>query len=340
MFRSKVTYLFTSIVLVGSCSFLDHKSRLSEDADSHLREVLHIMKAHSIQKNSIDWEEFEQAVYSKASGAEKVEDVYPAIQLALKLLGDRHSLYIRNDNQFLSGELNDCQEQEVIPYQVPDDIGLVKVTSFEGQGEKAEAYATRLQESIREQDTSGLKGWIIDLRHNTGGNMWPMILGLSPLLDFGGVPFMSSDVYGYFSTGKELDADNVTPWKIVGGKVILSRDHSYKVENPYQVKNRNKKVAVLIDRMTMSAGEATAIAFKGRINTRFFGRPSCGLTTANQVFPLSNGASLALAVAYYTDRDKNVYSASIHPDEVIYAQNMVVEKAIEWLESDYQTFSH
>lgn len=66
-------------------------------------------------------------------------------------------------------------------------------------------------------------------------------------------------------------------------------------------------VAVLISKSTASAGEAVAIAFKGRPNVRFFGQRTTGLTTANDVFAISDGSGLFLAVMNYADRDGNRY---------------------------------
>jgi hypothetical protein len=46
---------------------------------------------------------------------------------------------------------------------------------------------------------------------------------------------------------------------------------------------RTPKVAVLIDRRTGSSGEAIAIAFRGRPETRFFGDHTEGASIANDV---------------------------------------------------------
>lgn len=54
-------------------------------------------------------------------------------------------------------------------------------------------------------------------------------------------------------------------------------------------------VAVLIDQRVGSAGDAVAVAFKQRANTRFFDTATCGASTANMDFRLSDGALLYLA---------------------------------------------
>ncbi len=46
-------------------------------------------------------------------------------------------------------------------------------------------FASLLQREIKELDQNEIDNWIIDLRGNTGGNMYPMYLGLSPILGEG-----------------------------------------------------------------------------------------------------------------------------------------------------------
>jgi hypothetical protein len=54
-------------------------------------------------------------------------------------------------------------------------------------------FATRIHEIIDQLHKKHPCGWIIDLRGNVGGNMWPMLAGAGPLL--GGI-----DV-GFFDSG-------------------------------------------------------------------------------------------------------------------------------------------
>ena len=68
---------------------------------------------------------------------------------------------------------------------------------------------------------------------------------------------------------------------------------------------------------TASSGEAVLIAFVGRPNTRSFGTATRGLTTANDGFPLPDGASIMLAVGTYADRLGRVYGQAIEPDQCL-----------------------
>jgi C-terminal processing protease CtpA/Prc len=74
------------------------------------------------------------------------------------------------------------------------------------------------------------------------------------------------------------------------------------------------KIAVIIGKYTISSGEATAIAFRGKKNVTFFGQPTTGATTGNQTFFFDRNSMLFLAVSYYADRTKVVYGKPILPD--------------------------
>jgi carboxyl-terminal processing protease len=47
------------------------------------------------------------------------------------------------------------------------------------------AYETKLQKIIANLDKSHPVGWVVDLRGNVGGNMWPMLAGVGPVLGEG-----------------------------------------------------------------------------------------------------------------------------------------------------------
>ena len=87
-------------------------------------------------------------------------------------------------------------------------------------------------------------------------------------------------------------------------------------------------VAVLIGQGTVSAGEFTAISFRGRPNTRFFGKPSWGLSTNNESFLLSDGAIINLTTSIAVDRTGQEYGGSILPDITTSTPEL---DAAEWL---------
>ena len=88
-------------------------------------------------------------------------------------------------------------------------------------------------------------------------------------------------------------------------------------------------VAVLIGPHTTSSGEMTAIAFRGRPATRFFGEPTAGYTTGNQVFDLSDGAHLVVTSVYVEDRNGVGFTGAISPDETT-PVDQADERALAW----------
>ena len=100
---------------------------------------------------------------------------------------------------------------------------------------------------------------------------------------------------------------------------------------PYTLTAPASRVAVLTDRGVGSSGEAVAVAFRARPGTRSFGSPTCGLSTANQTFTLSDGSLLLLTVSVMADRTLTPYGESLVPDESVSGDAEVVQSAIAWL---------
>ena len=88
-----------------------------------------------------------------------------------------------------------------------------------------------------------------------------------------------------------------------------------------------------------SSGEATLISFKARENVRFFGANTCGQSTSNRSFILSDGSRLNLTTSTMADKNKNLYGGAVNVDEVV-EQNKVIDAAVDWLKSQQQLTSH
>ena len=66
---------------------------LSGPAELYLSEALDIMQQNSLRRHEIDWASFRDAAFSAASGAQRPEQTYPAIIVALDRLEDGHSFF-------------------------------------------------------------------------------------------------------------------------------------------------------------------------------------------------------------------------------------------------------
>jgi len=149
--------------------------------------------------------------------------------------------------------------------------------------------------------------------------MWPMVAGVGPVLGDG--------VAGYFVP----PSGTATPWSYQGGAALSATSEIVRASTPYVLMMRAPRVAVLTDVLVAGSGEAVALAFRGRPNTRSFGAATCGLSTANAGFRLSDGATRQVTTALMADRNRTAYGIPIAPDETAAGDAEVVLRAIEWL---------
>jgi hypothetical protein len=291
----------------------------SEQARAYLEELIGLMQAHSINRLTIDWSAFRTKVFARAVGAQSIQDTYPSIQVALDALGDGHSLYYASTGTvFGASRRVGCGGPGAGTPALPGDLGYVRVPAFSGTAEAATALANELQRTIMVADKGDLIGWVVDVRGNGGGNMWPMIAGVGPVLGEG--------VAGYF-----IDPVGVeTAWEYRDGAAWEGQVANQRVAAPYRLQRDQPRVAVLTDNGVASSGEAVVISFRGRPNTRSFGDRTCGLSTANAPYPMSDGATLNITEAVMTDRSRTRYGYAVEPDETV-PTSQVIDRAVEWL---------
>jgi len=289
-------------------------------AEQFLDEVLGIMEDNSINRNSIDWSDFKKKVFAEVEGAKTIEDTYPGITEALKMLGDSHSFFVKPGGGRISYNVIQCYAQTVAKPDVPDNIGYIKVDQFIGStGGDGLVFAQEIQQQIKSQDHADIIGWIVDLRSNGGGNMWPMLSGIGPILGEGVAGYFidpegDQEAWSFHNGASEID-----------GVVVVNVPNSYKLIAP------GPKVAVLLDNGVASSGEAVAISFIGRQDTRSFGSSTCGLSTANMAYSLSKDHVLYLTVSYMADRNKNKFGTPITPDQTSTDGN-IIQDAVQWIQ--------
>ncbi|MEK6481527.1 S41 family peptidase [Catalinimonas sp. 4WD22] len=309
-------------LILTSCSE-DEPNPEQLKAEEHLNEVLDIMQTNSLRRNEIDWTDFRNQVLTRINGIASMSDIYPGISTALTLLEDNHSSYAKPDGGFIYGERTiGCEFPNISEPSLPQHIGYVKVSGYSGASNDAEglSYAQGLRDQIKSDDSPEIMGWIVDLRSMGGGNMWPMIAGLGPILGEG--------TAGYFIDPDGLESswgfqNNASVYN--GNKVTSLSSYALEVPDP--------KVAVLLNNGVSSSGEVVAISFIGRANTRSFGQTTCGLSTANSTYNLSDNATLYLTTAYLADRNKKTYGMPVEPDLIV-EDGDIIQEAIMWIEND------
>lgn len=291
---------------------------LAAPAQRELDSAIALVRARSLWRDTVTWSVVERDVRAMAAGAETAEDIYPAIRLLLARLGDHHSFLMKPSatRQFQSGG---AENPRPVVRVLPDAVGYVSVPAYSGAEQTAMlAYAKGMQDSLAAALPSAACRWVVDLRGNGGGNMWPMLGGLRPFLGEVGL--------GSFVSGAEsaplwrASAVNVPPTP-----ALAALDSAY--------------VAVLTGPHTASSGEAVTISFRGRPRTRSFGLATAGLSTANTGLTLPDSSMIFLTVSVETDRTGRRYGEKIDPDEIIPGapsgdqSDQQLARAVAWLAS-------
>ena len=314
----------------------------SKVAVNYMNAALDIMQFHSINRYEIDWPSFRVAALERITGARTTADTYPGLTATVAALGDHHSSFFApgkapDRSPAATGVLgtSSCPFPCVDPtIQVTGvlvgDIGYVSIPGFTESGAAATAFAGNIQSFVKTLDASLPCGWIIDLRYDTGGNMWPMLAGVGPLLGNG-------------DAGAFVDPDSVrSTWFYDNGAAGVrasdgTRSTAVQVANPYTPSHPMPPVALIYSTGTASAGEAVAIAFRGRPLTYTVGRSTAGLSTANIPITLSDGAVLNLTEAADVDRTGIVYGGKLVPDATVTptsrdpAVDAASQTAVAWL---------
>jgi carboxyl-terminal processing protease len=284
----------------------------------HLEELLNVMQANSVRTRSIDWARLRRDVFAAAGSAQTITEAYPAIELAVTRLDDFGSRYTARDGRVLGIlPFGGCDAASPPPPPLPPNIGYVKIAECNCAGADADRFAESLQQAIAKADGPEITGWIVDLRGNLGGNMWPMIAGVGPILGEGIIGWI---VYN--------DRDYEREYR--DGQALSLGEAFARVASPYTLINASPRVAVLTNKAVSSAAEAVAVYFRGRPGTRSFGTPTCGHHHLEQGFFLSNRATLTLTTAAHEDRARKQYVGPITPDEVV-ADGEAINRAVTWL---------
>jgi carboxyl-terminal processing protease len=298
-------------------------------------EMLDLITEHSLHRSTLDSASLRRDLHRLLSGGRSLTDFHAVANFFLKSV-DKHSFYwSKAEVDAWSGDDNTEEEQEegtplfdfpiTTGHLIGKDVAYLSMPQFHSGNEAWNTYfADTLQGLIRALDRPGLKGWVLDLRQNHGGNCWPMLAGIGPVLGNG--------VCGYFG----LDDDRFY-WSYMDGSSLTDDTVQCSVSrSPYVLLATDPRVAVITGPGTASSGEVVTVAFRGRPGARSFGTPTAGYSTTNTNFDLSDGAMLFLATSVYVDRAKNPYGDAIPPDELIPTGaegDAPLERAVQWLRS-------
>jgi len=291
----------------------------------YFKNFLKILKQNSINKNKINWENFEKRFLSKVEKCKTQDDLFKILNECLRGLGDKHSYFINSTNlSRLSKNKKDIRKKRFKSRLINKKWGYLFIPEFSGFNSKEESitFSQEIQRAIEIIDNKNPKGWIIDLRENTGGNMWPMLCALGPFFSqkkLGSFIFPDNrKINWYYNEGKAKEGNKV--YAEIEGK-------------GYKLKKKDLSIAILIGPKTMSSGEAIVVAFHAQKNIRFFGQPTSGRTTCNRGFQLRDDSLLFLTIGNFMDREGKIFDNKIFPNKRINKGENILDVTFEWLQN-------
>jgi carboxyl-terminal processing protease len=274
---------------------------MSAAARQYLDAALDIIQRHAVNRATLDWAAIRKRALSTASGAVTRIDTYAAIASALGQLDDNGHSRFALPFSGTGAPLPLAPSQLPSGRLLPGRIGYVSLPG--GRISFADQYQAAGAAVMRRLQDGQPGGWILDLRSDDGGDVWPMLGAIHPLLG-------SGSIGSFVSPPAPASVIRVTPTELTDGGQVQIR-----MSAAAQHGAGAEPVVVLIGPTTASSGELVAIVFRGRECATSMGAPTFGVPTGNEEYRLSDGAELMLTTAFDADRTGHVYpDAPIEPD--------------------------
>ncbi|MGK3200755.1 S41 family peptidase [Amycolatopsis sp. MEPSY49] len=269
-----------------------------------LNRTIALIRAESLDAAGVDWPRVEARAAYLARGAVADLGTLEALQYVIGELHDPHTMLVFPGQGLTS-------PSDLPTVGTDHGVATLRLPGLAGDDAAERRYLDAGFAALG--SAPSVCGWIIDLRTNTGGTMFPMLTVLAPLLGDG-------PAGSFVTPGGER-----TPWEIHDGQFWLAGRSMSARPNPVRLPRR--PIAVLTSGNTTSSGEASLVALRGL--SRSFGAATAGFATGNDVVDLGGGIRLLLTVARESDRTGRTYGDSpIPPDEPTGAPEAA---AREWL---------
>ena len=288
----RIIYIALLCALVSSCS---------DSNQQYVRKAVRIMDKQGLFAEGPEWNSAKaEALAAKPASLDEARTV---VESALKVAGGKHSGIKHSDS---------VREDATSEWPAPSismqegGIPVITLPPFSGNHDEGVKYADAVLSAVPDE----ISGVVIDLRGNTGGNMYPMIAAVHRFIP-------DDDQTLRFRTRKN------TQWIPLSYAVrVAGVEQHTRIECP---------VAILTDDHTASSGEATLICFRGLDYVRVFGGATAGYASANQPFPLPGGDQLVLTTGCDVARTGEVFCDDpIEPDVVT---ETPLEDALLWIEN-------
>ncbi|HZH43993.1 MAG TPA: S41 family peptidase [Lysobacter sp.] len=293
---------------------------LPADAQPHpsLESTIRFARERGYRASSVDWARVDAD--ARTIAATEGEDA--AIRFVLKALGDGHSSYRppSHVDPAAPSRAPRAVRRVAEPLATVEGIPVLRINGWSGTRDEAVAATAELRAQLVEALAGQSCGVVLDFTGNSGGNMWPMLIGLSPLLTEG--------VLGYFE-----DAGGATTVIAKRGNAIVTRaaPHPLNRAATHLPAHDAHRVAIALGPRSSSSGEIVPVLFHGQGNVRFFGRPTSGHSTVNSSFHLPNGGIANITTGVTLDRNRTRFGGRIVPDV---ASDQPVAEGARWVSGE------
>jgi len=306
--------LFIQIIFLSYC--LNGFSQFPVNTDS----LYTFLKYNSIHRDIVSWDSMDTAHQKCILSAKNDIDTLQCFVQILKALDDVHSNItyknknyghyhpVENSVYIRIKPLLDLAAQESGKISIallPNKTGYIRIPGIQAFGEtEVNRYARIILDSLSVLATQKMKQIVIDLRLNTGGNLYPMLSGLSPLLGDG--------IIGYET---DVEGTIVRSWEIKKNNFFIGEYQTTSIPDSFSFNLNKMSVVILTGPLTGSSGTMTAITFKHRSNTYFIGEATAeGYSTSNGYFWFSPDFTMNFATNFVADRKKILYKKAFDPD--------------------------
>ena len=292
---------------------------------AYLADALTILQDRDVFTRRVDWPVERRRLLSMLAQRPSLSLSRELIQQALTDLNDGHGRLIPPSEAPTSSSPG----APVVPHgrMLPGHVGylLLPAVSASPDSPAAAAYADRGQQLVQSLSRGGAARWVVDLRWNSGGDLYPMLVAIGGLLTKGRVmgfqpvsgprTWITYDGRGFFAEGVKI----------------------MPALRPEPTIRRYSRIAILTSSQTASSGEAIIISFRGQHAIRTFGQPTFGVPNAPTVVRLNDGYELEYSAEADVDRTGRVYNGPLSPDELVAvpktlaSTDLEMRAAMKWL---------
>ena len=293
-------YVAVSAMLVSSCGLGGNQ----KTPEGYVRYCVKLPDGQALYADTPEWKATRDSILAAAKSLASMDEAHDAVSKAAAVAGGKHSRLV--------APVTDTASYEEVAPQVKlldGNVAYVVVPAHSGVKVSNTEYIDTILDFL--QANNDASGVVLDLRDNRGGNMYPMIAAVSPLLPDG--------VLLSFKGRKRtmpIPLDYVLTTSNLGDVAIEKFPES-------------TPVAILINEWTASSGEATLLCFRGLDNVRTFGAPTAGYASANTMKNLADGYQLLITTSCDMARTGEVFCDDpIAPDV---PTDTPLEDALAWI---------